>query len=146
MFFLSIKDNYEPVGYITTPSAVTVLQWMATVCNYIPLCVYLCLSCLSSHMYQQDQLENLKLLVCCEDGAMLEVNAPQKDLYDTSKTYLLEPLQFTCRHFSSVKDKIKVMCYTTSSLSLLVYTCREPRKKQQGMQRGNVRRRNERPD
>ena len=39
VFFLSIKDNYEPVGFITTPSAVTVLQWMATVCNCVHLCV-----------------------------------------------------------------------------------------------------------
>jgi len=39
---------------------------------------------------------------------MLEVVSPQKDTYDTSKTYLLEPLKYTCQHFSSVKDKIKV--------------------------------------
>ena len=49
-----------------------------------------------------------KILVCCEDGAMLEVMSPVKDSYDTSKTYLLEPLKYTCQHFSSVKDKIKV--------------------------------------
>ena len=67
------------------------------VCNHVS---YVCI---------QTELEKLKLLVCCEDGAMLEVIAPQKDIYDTSNTYLLEPLKFTCRHFSSVKDKIKVI-------------------------------------
>ena len=72
------------------------------VCNYVS---YLCFHIL----HEQTQSEKLKLLVCCEDGAMLEVIAPQKDLYDTSKTYLLEPLKFICRHFSSVKDKIKVI-------------------------------------
>lgn len=39
VFFLSIKDNYEPVGFIATPSPVTALQWTTVVCNYIPLCL-----------------------------------------------------------------------------------------------------------
>jgi len=89
------------------------------------------------------QLEKLKLLVCCEDGAMLEVIAPQKDIYDTSKTYLLEPLKFTCRHFSSVKDKIKVIKSETNVIIIIIIICRELKKKQQEMQRRNVKRRNE---
>lgn len=84
------------------------------VCNYVSLFVITYVShalhqLLVCPIYQQTQLEKLKLLVCCDDGAMLEVLAPQKDVYDTSKTYFLEPLKFTCRHFSSVKDKIKVI-------------------------------------
>ena len=39
---------------------------------------------------------------------MLEVDAPKKDMFDTSKTYYLDPLKFTCTKFQTVKDKIKV--------------------------------------
>ena len=41
---------------------------------------------------------------------MLEVDAPKKDMFDTSKTYYLDPLKFTCTKFQTVKDKIKVCC------------------------------------
>ena len=56
----------------------------------------------------QDSADEQKLLVCCEEGSMLEVDAPKKDMFDTSKTYYLDPLKFTCTKFQTVKDKIKV--------------------------------------
>lgn len=48
------------------------------------------------------------LLVCCEDGSMLEVEAPAKGQFDTSKTYHLEPLPCTARLFTSIKDRLRV--------------------------------------
>jgi WD40 repeat protein len=84
VFFLSMKEAYDPIGFIQTPSPVTSMMW--------------------SHHDNQDEL---KLLVCCEDGSMIEVDAPKKGVFDTSRTYFLDPLKFSCRTFQTVKDKIK---------------------------------------
>ena len=48
------------------------------------------------------------LLVCCEDGSMMEVAAPDVGQYDTSKTYHLDQLKFTSRKFTSIKDRLRV--------------------------------------
>ena len=39
---------------------------------------------------------------------MLEVEAPAKGQFDTSKTYHLEPLPCTARQFTSIKDRLRV--------------------------------------
>ena len=51
---------------------------------------------------------SLYLLVCCEDGSMMEVSAPNLGKYDTSKTYHLDELKFTSRKFTSIKDRLRV--------------------------------------
>lgn len=85
VFFMSIEEDYSPIGFIRTPSAVCTLQWSSP-----------------------DKGAGLYLLVCCVDGSMMEVEAPVKGQYDTAKTYYLDPLKFTTRKFDSVKDKLRV--------------------------------------
>lgn len=91
VFFLSAVDNYQPIGFVSTPSPVTTIQWSS-------------------------EPAPLHLLVCCEDGSMLEVEAPQKHQYDTSKSYYLDPLKYTAKQFTSIKDKLRVSVYCMDSL------------------------------
>ena len=83
---MSVEEDYSPIGFIHTPSAVQTLQWSAP----------------------GKKGEGLRLLVCCDDGSMMEVEAPVKGQYDTAKTYYLDPLKFTTRKFASIKDKLRV--------------------------------------
>ena len=91
MFFLSVEEDYSPIGFIRAPASVQTLQW-------------------SSPPGQGGGAEEagLHLLVCCVDGSMMEVEAPVKGQYDTAKTYYLDPLNFTTRKFASIKDKLRV--------------------------------------
>ena len=82
VFFLSIEEDYSPIGYINAPAAVQTLQWSSG--------------------------DECYLLVCCVDGSMMEVEAPVKGDYDTSKTYYLDPLKYTTRQFASIKDRLRV--------------------------------------
>ena len=38
----------------------------------------------------------------------MEVDAPNKEEYNTNKTYHLDMLKFTSRKFISIKDKLRV--------------------------------------
>ncbi len=82
---MSVDEDYSPIGFIRTPSAVQTLQWSSGKGG-----------------------AGLRLLVCCVDGSMMEVEAPVKGQYDTAKTYYLDPLKFTTRKFASIKDKLRV--------------------------------------
>lgn len=83
MFFLSIEENYSPIGFVRAPSAVRTLHWVG-------------------------EGEELRLLACCADGSMMELEAPVKGQYNTNKSYCLDPLKFTLRKFLSIKDKLRV--------------------------------------
>lgn len=85
MFFLSIEENHEPIGFVRVPSPVTTLKWSLS-----------------------KKKKQLTLLVCCEDGSMVEVEGPVKGEYNTSMTYHLDPLKFTIRKFVSIKDRLRV--------------------------------------
>jgi WD40 repeat protein len=82
VFFMSIADNYEPIGFVKTPSPVQNIQW------------------------SPPEHGELKLLVCCHDGSVLEIPAPKKDEFDTSKTYHLDPLPSKLFKFQSVKERL----------------------------------------
>ena len=84
IFFLDIKDDFSPIGFIRAPSPITTVRWSS------------------------EEEEELHLLVCCEDGTMMEVDAPVKGQHDTSKTYFLDPLKFTVRKFATIKDRLRV--------------------------------------
>ena len=92
IFFLDIKDAFSPIGFIRAPSPVTTIHW----------------SDLDEEGEGEESEAGLRLLVCCEDGTMMEVDSPIKEKHDTSKTYFLDPLKFTIRKFSTVKDKLRV--------------------------------------
>ena len=83
---MSVEEDYSPIGFIRTPSAVRTLRWSTP----------------------GKEGAGLRLLACCVDGSMMEVEAPVKGEYDTAKTYYLDPLNFTTRKFVSIKDKLKV--------------------------------------
>lgn len=83
VFFLSVEEDYDPIGFITSPSAVRTLRWSG-------------------------EGAGLRLLVCCTDGSMMEVEAPVKGQYNTNKSYYLDPLKFTLRQFASIKDRLRV--------------------------------------
>ena len=42
---------------------------------------------------------------------MMEIEAPKKEKYDTSKSYYLDPVKYTARRFSSIKDRLRVCAY-----------------------------------
>lgn len=92
IFFLDIKDNFSPIGFIRTTSPVTTILWSDT----------------GDGAGDAGQGEDLLLLVCCEDGTMMEVNAPIKGQHDTSKTFFLDPLKFTVWKFATIKDRLRV--------------------------------------
>lgn len=48
------------------------------------------------------------LLVCCEDGSMLEVEAPVKEEVNTSQSYCFDPTRYAHLTFSSIKDRLRV--------------------------------------
>jgi len=90
IFFLDIKDAFSPIGFIRAPSPVTAIHW----------------SDLDEEGEEPEA--GFHLLVCCEDGTMIEVDSPTKEKHDTSKTYFLDPLKFTARKFATIKDKLRV--------------------------------------
>merc|ERR1712150_45336 len=83
VFFLSIGKNYEPIGFIKTPSAVTHLEWTP------------------------GKFKKSKLLIACVEGQVMEVRAPEGDNYDTTKSYQIEGLKTRTHNFKSVKSRLR---------------------------------------
>ncbi len=92
---MSVEEDYSPIGFIRTPAPVQTLQWSSP----------------PGKGGGAGEAAGLRLLVCCADGSMMEVEAPVKGQYDTAKTYNLDPLTFTTRKFASIKDKLRVSMY-----------------------------------
>ncbi|CAF0711556.1 unnamed protein product [Brachionus calyciflorus] len=80
-FFTNKQNSRTPIGFVNLPSKVTYMTW--TPSSY----------------------EKNRLLVCMENGAAYEFDAPVPDSYDISKTYLIE-LKLKCRkyQFKSMKS------------------------------------------
>ena len=93
VFFLSITEDYSPIGFISSPAAVCALQWGGE--------------------GKGGELQHL--LVCCVDGSMMEVEAPLEGRYNTNKSYYLDPLKCTLRRFASIKDRLRVS-FTQSAI------------------------------
>lgn len=49
-----------------------------------------------------------QLLVCCEDGNMMAVEAPRSGLHNITKTYQLDLLKISTRKFATIKDRLRV--------------------------------------
>ncbi|XP_072513801.1 cilia- and flagella-associated protein 44 [Salminus brasiliensis] len=83
VFFFAVGDKYEPIGFVTVPGPVQGLQWAP-----------------QSH-------ERNTLLVACQTGHVVEVEAPGPHGQNESSTYHLQ--NFPIRHFcfSSIKSRIK---------------------------------------
>ncbi|KAJ6662253.1 hypothetical protein lerEdw1_012416 [Lerista edwardsae] len=82
VFFFTVDDNYDPVGFITVPGPVQALQWS-------PL----------SHP------EN-KLLILCENGIVVQIPAPNPQNYNAATTYKIKDLPTEYFRFRSIKSRI----------------------------------------
>lgn len=80
VFFLSIKNNFSPIGYVTVPAPVVHSEWST----------------------------ESELLVCCNEGSMVLVTPPVGEEVDTSHSYHLSSLNVVSRKFTSIKDRLRV--------------------------------------
>ncbi|XP_053161847.1 cilia- and flagella-associated protein 44 isoform X2 [Hemicordylus capensis] len=82
VFFFSVEDKYEPIGFITVPGPVQSLQW--------------------SPLGHPDS----KLLILCENGIAVQVPAPDPQDYDAASTYKIKDLPTEYFRFWSIKSRI----------------------------------------
>ncbi|XP_017572667.1 cilia- and flagella-associated protein 44 isoform X3 [Pygocentrus nattereri] len=83
VFFFVVGEQYEPIGFVTVPGPVQVLQWAP-----------------QSH-------ERNTLLVACQTGHVVEIEAPGPDAQNDGSTYQLQNLPIRLFYFSSIKSRIK---------------------------------------
>ncbi|XP_053530993.1 cilia- and flagella-associated protein 44 isoform X1 [Ictalurus punctatus] len=83
VFFFSVGDSYEPIGFVTVPGPVLGLQWAP-----------------QSH-------ERNALLVACQTGHVVEVEAPDTHDRAAGNTYHLHNLPIRHFCFHSIKSRIK---------------------------------------
>uniref|UniRef100_A0A8C6VQU0 Cilia and flagella associated protein 44 n=1 Tax=Naja naja TaxID=35670 RepID=A0A8C6VQU0_NAJNA len=82
VFFFSVEDTYDPIGFISVPGPVQALQW-------------------SPHSHV-----NSKLLILCQDGIVVQVPAPDPTAYDAVTTYRIKDLPAEYFRFRSIKSRI----------------------------------------
>ncbi|XP_031440333.1 cilia- and flagella-associated protein 44 [Clupea harengus] len=83
VFFFTVGDSYEPIGFVNVPGPVQSLEWSP-----------------QSH-------ERSTLLILCNDGHVAEVDAPEQDTGNIRSTYLLQGLKVHHFCFSSIKSSLK---------------------------------------
>ncbi|XP_041471026.1 cilia- and flagella-associated protein 44-like [Lytechinus variegatus] len=83
VFFMSVSDTFNPVGYIETPGPVAHLTWAP------------------------GNFEKNTLLVFCKNGQVMEVTAPEPGSYDTSKTFNITGLEVRSFTFNSIKSRLR---------------------------------------
>ncbi|XP_066534174.1 cilia- and flagella-associated protein 44 isoform X2 [Hoplias malabaricus] len=82
VFFFAVRDRYEPIGFITVPGPVQVLQW-------------------APQLHERNTL-----LIACQTGHVVEVEAPGPDVQNDGGTYQLQNLPIRHFCFSSIKSRI----------------------------------------
>ncbi|KAG8136767.1 hypothetical protein E2320_005324 [Naja naja] len=82
VFFFSVEDTYDPIGFISVPGPVQALQW-------------------SPHSHPDS-----KLLILCQDGIVVQVPAPDPTAYDAVTTYRIKDLPAEYFRFRSIKSRI----------------------------------------
>ncbi|GFO10997.1 cilia- and flagella-associated protein 44-like [Plakobranchus ocellatus] len=83
VFFLFVSDVYDPIGFIKVPGAVRQLVWTP------------------------EKFKKLALMVVCEDGVVVEVDAPEPGNFDTSHTYEISGLPMREYKFKSIKSHLR---------------------------------------
>ncbi|KAL0968428.1 hypothetical protein UPYG_G00266720 [Umbra pygmaea] len=83
VFFFTVGDRYEPIGFVTVPGPVQGLEW-------------------SPQSHDQNTL-----LVLCGSGHVVEVQAPDLEALNPGTTYHLSGLSTRHFTFSSIKSRIK---------------------------------------
>ncbi|XP_034970285.1 cilia- and flagella-associated protein 44 isoform X1 [Zootoca vivipara] len=82
VFFFTVEDKYEAIGFISVPGPVQALQWS-------PL----------SH-------PESTLLILCKNGIVVQVPAPDPGNYNAATTYRIKDLPTQYFRFSSIKSRI----------------------------------------
>uniref|UniRef100_A0A8D0BIS8 Uncharacterized protein n=1 Tax=Salvator merianae TaxID=96440 RepID=A0A8D0BIS8_SALMN len=82
VFFFTVEDKYDPIGFISVPGPVQALQWS-------PL----------SH-------PKSTLLILCENGIVVQIPAPNPGDYDAASTYKIRDLPTEYFRFWSIKSRI----------------------------------------
>ena len=94
MFFLNLKDNYSPIGYVTAPGPVAYMEWNKG----------------GGGGGGEEASTESNLLVCCSEGSMSLVTIPSSLLdIDTTHSYHLTSINIVSRKFVSIKDRLKVI-------------------------------------
>ncbi|XP_062982990.1 cilia- and flagella-associated protein 44 [Elgaria multicarinata webbii] len=82
VFFFSVEDKYEPIGFISVPGPVHALQW-------------------SPPSHPQS-----KLLILCDNGIVVQVPAPNPGDYEVAVTYKIKDLPTDYFRFWSIKSRL----------------------------------------
>ncbi|GFR82702.1 cilia- and flagella-associated protein 44-like [Elysia marginata] len=83
VFFLYVSEVYDPIGFIKVPGAVRQLVWTP------------------------EKFKRTALMVVCEDGVVLEVDAPEPGNFDTSHTFEISGLPIKSFKFKSIKSHLR---------------------------------------
>ncbi|XP_040915396.1 cilia- and flagella-associated protein 44 [Toxotes jaculatrix] len=83
VFFFSVGEKYNPIGFIHVPGPVQGLEW-------------------SPHSHSEN-----RLLILCQSGHVVEVQSPDPEAQNPTKTFLLPELPSRSFRFRSVKSRIK---------------------------------------
>ncbi|XP_054613707.1 cilia- and flagella-associated protein 44-like [Dunckerocampus dactyliophorus] len=83
VFFFTVGETYEPIGFVSVPGPVEVLEW-------------------SPHSHNDN-----RLLILCQSGHITEVPCPDPKALKLTKSYELLELPRRSFYFKSVKSRIK---------------------------------------
>ncbi|XP_012720586.2 cilia- and flagella-associated protein 44 [Fundulus heteroclitus] len=83
VFFFTVGDKYQPIGFIHVPGPVQALEW-------------------SPHSHTEN-----RLLILCRSGHVVEVHSADLAAQESTKTYKLHNLPRRSFRFRSIKSRIK---------------------------------------
>ncbi|KAM7393288.1 hypothetical protein PAMA_008099 [Pampus argenteus] len=83
VFFFTVGEKYNPVGFVRVPGPVQALEW-------------------SPHSHKEN-----RLLILCHSGHVVEVHSPDPEAQNPTKTFELHDLQRRSFRFKSIKSRIK---------------------------------------
>ncbi|XP_061603630.1 cilia- and flagella-associated protein 44-like [Phyllopteryx taeniolatus] len=83
VFFFTVGEKYEPIGFLHVPGPVQMLEW-------------------SPHSHNEN-----RLLILCQSGHIVEVPCPEHNILKPRKSYQLLELPRRSFCFKSIKSRIK---------------------------------------
>ncbi|XP_023139357.2 cilia- and flagella-associated protein 44-like isoform X2 [Amphiprion ocellaris] len=83
VFFFTVEEKYNPIGFVHVPGAVQALEW-------------------SPHSHPDN-----RLLILCQNGHVVEVQCPDPEAREPPKTFHLSELPRRSFRFMSIKSRIK---------------------------------------
>nr|XP_046230506.1 cilia- and flagella-associated protein 44 isoform X2 [Scatophagus argus] len=83
VFFFTVGEKYDPIGFIHVPGPVQALEW-------------------SPHFHSEN-----RLLILCQNGHVVEVQCPDPEAHKSTKTFQLPKPPSRSFRFRSIKSRIK---------------------------------------